>query len=61
MPEAPDLQVIMEYLQPRIVGRQIVHATERKPLVIRNLADSQFTQDIAGREVTGVGHKENLC
>ena len=60
MPEAPDLQVIMEYLQPRIVGRQIVHATERKPLVIRNLADGEFTEDIAGREVVGVGRKGKL-
>ena len=60
MPEAPDLQVIMEYLQPRIIGRRIVSATERKPLVIRNLADSEFTEDVTGREVAGLGRKGKL-
>ena len=60
MPEAPDLQVIMEYLQPRIVGRRIVSATERKPLVIRNLSDGQFTEDVTGREVAGLGRKGKL-
>lgn len=60
MPEAPDLQVIMEYLQPRIVGVRIVEATERKPLVIRNLASGRFEEDISGRQVNGVERKGKL-
>ena len=54
MPEAPDLQVIMEYLQPRIIGRRIVSATERKPLVIRNLADSANSQKMSLAEKSPV-------
>ena len=60
MPEAPDLQVIMEYLQPRIVGRRIANATERKPLVLLNLTAAQFAEDITGRAVTGVRRKGKL-
>ena len=60
MPEAPDLQVIMEYLLPRIVGLRIVDATERKPLVLRNLAVGRFDEDIAGRKVNGVERKGKL-
>ena len=60
MPEAPDLQVIMEYLQPRIVGVRIVEATERKPLVLRNLSAGRFDEDIAGRKVTGIERKGKL-
>ena len=50
----------MEYLQPRIVGVRIVDATERKPLVIRNLSASRFDVDISGRKVTGVERKGKL-
>ena len=60
MPEAPDLQVIMEYLQPRIVGVRILGATERKPLVLRNLSAGRFDEDIAGRMVNGVRRKGKL-
>lgn len=60
MPEAPDLQVIMEYLQPRIVGVRIVKAIERKPLVIRNLSAGRFDEDIVGRKVNGVQRKGKL-
>ena len=60
MPEAPDLQVLMEYLQPRIIGVRIVKATERKPLVLRNLSAGRFDEDIAGRMVTGIERKGKL-
>ena len=60
MPEAPDLQVIMEYLLPRIVGVRIVKAIERKPLVLRNLAAGRFDEDITGRKVNGVERKGKL-
>ena len=60
MPEAPDLQVIKEYLQPRIVGVRIVKAAERKPLVLRNLSAGRFDEDIAGRQVIGIERKGKL-
>ena len=50
----------MEYLQPRIVGVRIVDATERKPLVIRNLAVGRFDDDISGRRVNCVSRKGKL-
>ncbi len=60
MPEAPDLQVIMEYLQPRIAGVRILEATERKPLVLRNLSAGRFNEDISGRKVNDVSRKGKL-
>jgi formamidopyrimidine-DNA glycosylase len=49
MPEAPDLQVVLEYLQPRLVGRSITGARETRPLVLRNLTGERFSDDIADR------------
>ncbi len=37
MPEAPDLQIVKEFLAQRVVGQKIVDAEERKPLVLRNM------------------------
>lgn len=51
MPEAPDLQVILEFLEPRLTGRVITGAREVKPLVLRNLTGKPFCDDIAGRTV----------
>ena len=51
MPEAPDLQVILEYLEPRLTGRVVTGARETKPLVLRNLSGQAFGEDIAGRTV----------
>ena len=60
MPEAPDLYVIRNFLEPRIVGRTITTAAERKPLVLRNMTGAKFTEDIAGRTFTGIGRKGKL-
>ncbi len=67
MPEAPDLEVIREFLAPRLVGRQIVAASERKPLVLRNMTGSggagqrlPFAQDIAVRPVTAIRRRGKL-
>ncbi|NQW18539.1 MAG: Fpg/Nei family DNA glycosylase [Chloroflexi bacterium] len=54
MPEAPDLQVILEYLQPRLLGRSITGARETRPLVLRNLTGERFSEDIAGRSISGM-------
>ena len=60
MPEAPDLYVLREFLAPRIVGSEITGASELRPLVIRNLTDSKFVDDVVGRSIIGVGRKGKL-
>jgi formamidopyrimidine-DNA glycosylase len=60
MPEAPDLFVNMEFLEPRLAGRTIVAAEERKPLVLRNMVDQKFSGDIAARKITAVHRKGKL-
>ena len=66
MPEAPDLVVVREYLLPRLVGDVINSATERKPLVLRNMVDPgtgqgpDFSADIAGRRVESLGRRGKL-
>ena len=60
MPEAPDLVIIQRFLEPRIVGRTIASAVERKPLVLRNMTGEQFGPDIAGRQVTAIDRRGKL-
>ena len=60
MPEAPDLQIVKEFLQRKIVGRRIAGFTERKPLTLRNMTGVPVEQDAAGREITAVGRKGKL-
>ncbi len=60
MPEAPDLYVIREYLEPRLVGRSITNAAERKPLVLRNMTGEKFTDDIVGRSISAINRKGKL-
>lgn len=60
MPEAPDLYVIRDFLEPRLVGRTITVAAERKPLVLRNMIGEKFTDDLPGRSFTAVGRRGKL-
>lgn len=48
MPEAPELEVIRDFLSPRIVGARVVGARVVRPSVLRPLA-GDFEADIAGR------------
>jgi len=49
MPEAPDLVVIREFLLTRLVGDEIVTASERKLLVLRNMQDVNFEASASNR------------
>ena len=49
LPEAPNLQAVLEFLQPRLVGRTMIGARETRPLVLRNLTGERFSDDIAER------------
>jgi len=37
MPELPDLEIIREYLAPRLTGVSIASAAVRRPIIARNL------------------------
>ena len=54
MPELPDLEVIKEFLQPRLVGQTIVEAEELRPLIVRDLTGEGLAAGVAGRSISGV-------
>jgi formamidopyrimidine-DNA glycosylase len=54
MPELPDLEVIREYLAPRLAGVAIAAAEVRRPLVVRNLLDGDAADHLTGRRFAGV-------
>ncbi|MSQ12909.1 MAG: hypothetical protein EXR47_01975 [Dehalococcoidia bacterium] len=60
MPEAPDLQVIKEFLQRTLTGVAVTQARVLKPMVLRSLAAPDFSEDIAGRAFTGFWRKGKL-
>ena len=49
MPEIPDLEVIKDFLNERIAGREVVRATAPKARIVRSLAAEHFEQDVVGR------------
>jgi formamidopyrimidine-DNA glycosylase len=54
MPELPDLEVIREYLTPRLAGVGITSAEVRRPLVVRNLLGGDAVDHLTGRQFSGV-------
>ncbi len=54
MPELPDLEIIREYLAPRVVGVTIASAQVRRPLVVRNLLGSDPADHLVGHRFTDV-------
>jgi formamidopyrimidine-DNA glycosylase len=57
MPELPDLEVIREFLAPRIVGVPIVSAQVRRPIVVRNLLSGDLAGHLVGRRFTDVSRR----
>jgi formamidopyrimidine-DNA glycosylase len=57
MPELPDLEVISEFLAPRLVGVSIAAAQVRRPLVVRNLLDGDLAGHLVGRRFTAVSRR----
>ena len=53
MPELPDLEVIREYMDPRLAGVAIAAAEVRRPLVVRNLLGGQPAEQLSGRRFAG--------
>ena len=50
MPEAPELQVAVEFLESRLPQRSIADAQVLQPSVVRSLATGPFPGDAIGRE-----------
>lgn len=48
MPELPDLEVIREYLAPRLPGATIASAESPRPLIVRNLLGSDLAAALVG-------------
>jgi formamidopyrimidine-DNA glycosylase len=57
MPELPDLEVIREFLAPRIVGVPIVSAQVRRPIVVRNLLEGDIADHLVGQRFTDVSRR----
>ena len=49
MPEAPDLEVIVEVLNRRVSGQRVMAAHIPRPLVVRSLTPVPLEQDLPGR------------
>ncbi len=60
MPEAPELFLLREYLAERIIGKMIVGVDELRPLVVRNMLEGRFVDEVAGRSIRGVSRKGKL-
>ncbi len=54
MPELPDLEIIKEFLQQRLIGLVIEGAEVRRPLIVRALVGQDFEARLRGQEITGV-------
>jgi formamidopyrimidine-DNA glycosylase len=57
MPELPDLEVIRQYLSPRLTGVDIVSVEVRRPLVVRNLMGGEVADHLVGRRFASVNRR----
>ena len=60
MPEAPDLEVIREFLAARVLGVALTGANERRPLVLRNLIDAPIGRDAPGRSIDAIRRRGKM-
>src|SRR4030042_6501975 len=54
MPELPDLEVIKEFLQPRLAVETIAEAEVLRPIIVRDLSGGGLAAGVAGRTISGV-------
>ena len=57
MPEAPDLEVIKDFLNQRVMGLEVEQAQVLKPLELRVLTPTDFTQDVVDRSFVGFSRR----
>ena len=60
MPEAPELYLIREWLEPRLVGRRVDGVSVLRPLVVRNMLDAPMEDALVGRSFESVGRDGKL-
>lgn len=60
MPEAPDLQVVKEFLEARVLGLTLIGAREHRPLVLRNLVGAPLGPDATGRSIDAVTRRGKM-
>jgi formamidopyrimidine-DNA glycosylase len=57
MPELPDLEIIREYLAPRLVGERINAAQVLSPLVVRDMLAGDTAQRLVGRSFASIARR----
>lgn len=57
MPELPDLEVIREYLAPRLPGAAIASAESPRPLIVRNMLGGDIAAALVGRRFVDVSRR----
>jgi formamidopyrimidine-DNA glycosylase len=57
MPELPDLEVIREYLAPRLTGAAITAVDTPRPLIVRNLTGREPADALLARRFTAVARR----
>jgi formamidopyrimidine-DNA glycosylase len=57
MPELPDLEVIREFLAPRLDGVSIERVQVRRPIIVRNLLGGDPAAHLVGERFTGAGRR----
>jgi formamidopyrimidine-DNA glycosylase len=57
MPELPDLEIIREYLGPRLTGVGVSNVAVRRPIIVRNLYGDDFAARLAGRSFASVSRR----
>ena len=60
MPEAPELYLIREWLEPRLVGRRVCGVSVLRPLVVRNMLDAPMEDALVGQNFESVGRDGKL-
>jgi formamidopyrimidine-DNA glycosylase len=60
MPELPDLEVIGEFLRPRLLGQTIVAAQVLRPIVVRDLGGQGVEGRLAGRRIAALSRRGKL-
>ena len=57
MPELPDLEIIREFLAPRLVDVSIASLEVRRPLIVRNLLGGDAADHLVGRQFGAVSRR----
>ena len=57
MPELPDLEIIREFLSPRLTSVNITSVEVRRPLVVRNLMGGEVAEHLVGRRFASVNRR----